>query len=257
MIDPLGNKWFGTGAGLVKYDGTNWTVYNSSNSGLPNNTIKSIKIDSTGNKWLGTYGGGLVKFDDTHWSVFSTSNSNLPDNYIVSVSIDGSGTKWIGTLYGGLAKYDDKSWTIYNRSNSGLPENYVSSILIDSNGRKWIGTNGGLAVFKEGGVVSINADKTDNAPSQFTLFQNYPNPFNPTTNIQYSVVTTQYVSLKVYDVLGNEVATLVNEEKQPGSYQVSFNTQQTTNNRQLSSGVYFYQLRASNFVQTRKMIVLK
>jgi len=63
--------------------------------------------------------------------------------------------------------------------------------------------------------------------------------------------------LKVYDVLGNEVATLVNEEKQPGHYEVSFNIQLTTNNKQLPSGVYFYQLRAGNFIQTKKMIVLK
>jgi len=65
------------------------------------------------------------------------------------------------------------------------------------------------------------------------------------------------VLLKVYDVPGNEVATLVNEEKQPGSYEVSFNPQQTTNHQQLTSGVYFYQLRAGSFVQTKKFILLK
>ncbi|MCK9425309.1 MAG: DUF1939 domain-containing protein [Ignavibacteriaceae bacterium] len=94
-------------------------------------------------------------------------------------------------------------------------------------------------------------------PREFGLMQNYPNPFNPSTKIKFSVETRCGVSLRIYDVLGNEVATLVNEEKRPGSYEVSFDTQQTTNNRQLSSGVYFYQLRAGSFVQTKKMIVLK
>ncbi len=102
-------------------------------------------------------------------------------------------------------------------------------------------------------------------PNCSNLSQNYPNPFNPETIINYQLPVSGFVTLKVYDVLGNEVATLVNEEKQPGNYEVNFNTQQTTNSafggKQLSSGVYFYQLRSSfgggNFVQTKKMIVLK
>jgi len=99
-------------------------------------------------------------------------------------------------------------------------------------------------------------------PQEFSLSQNYPNPFNPATKIKYEIPIVEAghapsVLLKVYDVLGNEVVTLVNEMKQPGSYEVSFNPQQTTNHQQLTSGVYFYQLRAGSFVQTRKMIVLK
>ena len=90
---------------------------------------------------------------------------------------------------------------------------------------------------------------------EYQLEQNYPNPFNPTTMIQYSVVNTGNVSLKVYDVLGNEVATLVNEEKQPGNYEVEF--QSTVSNQQLASGIYFYQLRAGEFVQTKKMLLLR
>ena len=92
-------------------------------------------------------------------------------------------------------------------------------------------------------------------PVKYELHQNYPNPFNPTTMIKYSVVNSANVSLKVYDVLGNEVATLVNEEKQSGSYEVEF--QSTVSNQQLASGIYFYQLRVGEFVQTKKMILLR
>jgi len=106
-------------------------------------------------------------------------------------------------------------------------------------------------------ISNVKSEKGKILPGEFVLLQNYPNPFNPETVISYQLAATSKVSLKVYDVLGNEIATLVNEEKQPGSYQVSFNTQQTTNNRQLSSGVYFYQLHAGSFVQTKKFIVLK
>jgi len=203
-------------------------------------------------------GEGLAKFDGTNWKVYTSINSGLSDNRINSITIDSSDNKWIGTWVGGITKYDGVNWTVYTTSNSGLPEKFVTSIVIDGSGNKWIGTfEGGLAVHKEGGIVSVKEDKKNITPTEFSLSQNYPNPFNPVTSIQYSVINSQHVSLKVYDMLGNEVAMLVNEEKPPGSYQVSFNTQQTTNNRQLSSGVYFYQLRTGSFVQTKKMIILK
>jgi hypothetical protein len=93
------------------------------------------------------------------------------------------------------------------------------------------------------------------APTKFSLSQNYPNPFNPSTSIQYAISNTQFVSLKVYDVLGKEVVTLVNEEKSAGNYNVEF--QSTVGSLQLTSGIYYYQLRAGDFVETKKMILLK
>ena len=89
------------------------------------------------------------------------------------------------------------------------------------------------------------------APTKFKLAQNYPNPFNPSTSIKYAISSRQFVSLKVYDVLGNEVATLVNEIKKPGYYEVNFNASN------LASGVYFYRLASGSFVSTRKMLLLK
>jgi parallel beta-helix repeat protein len=90
-----------------------------------------------------------------------------------------------------------------------------------------------------------------NSPIEFILYQNYPNPFNPTTSIEYRVVSTEYVTLKIYDVLGNEVATLVNEEKPAGSYEVEFD------GSNLSSGIYFYKFKAGNYLETKKMILVK
>ena len=94
------------------------------------------------------------------------------------------------------------------------------------------------------------------AINNFYLSDNYPNPFNPTTNIRYAVPAIGAkqalpVQLKVYDVLGNEVATLVNEKRQPGSYEVIFDASG------LSSGMYFYSLTANTFSSTKKMILLK
>jgi 5'-nucleotidase len=100
-------------------------------------------------------------------------------------------------------------------------------------------------------VAGVKRIEEGELPEQFRLEQNYPNPFNPRTSIQYAVSSKQFVSLKVYDILGNEVATLVSEEKAPGSYEVSFNA------AEFGSGVYIYSLRAGSFAQTRKMILLK
>jgi len=93
------------------------------------------------------------------------------------------------------------------------------------------------------------------APQEFTLSQNYPNPFNPSTMIQYSLAKAGNVSLKVYSVLGNEVATLVNGRQEAGSYTVAFGVNKGT--FKFSSGVYFYRLEAGSFVSTKKLILMK
>jgi hypothetical protein len=89
------------------------------------------------------------------------------------------------------------------------------------------------------------------APEAFALIQNYPNPFNPSTRIQYSLEKAGPVSLKVYNVLGAEVATLVNGPQEAGSYTVPFTAQG------LASGVYFYRLESGSFVSTKKLILMK
>jgi len=98
-----------------------------------------------------------------------------------------------------------------------------------------------------------------NLPHLFSLYQNYPNPFNPYTSIQYTIGSRQFVTLKVYDVLGNEIATLVNEEKPAGSYQVEFYVAQSAvaDRPAIASGIYFYKLQAGEFVQTKNMILIK
>jgi len=108
--------------------------------------------------------------------------------------------------------------------------------------------------FEYSNIIEVTVE----LPNEFSLSQNYPNPFNPTTSLRYAVGSGQFVSLKVYDVLGNEVATLVNEEKPAGEYEVEFNAASHSGNvRNLPSGVYFYQLQAGSFVETKKMILMK
>jgi hypothetical protein len=123
---------------------------------------------------------------------------------------------------------------------------------------------GKLVLWNWNGVTVVE-DNANNNPKDFSLSQNYPNPFNPSTKISYRIPALPtgqagslnpskggtLVTLKVYDLLGSELATLVNEEKSAGTYEVEFNAEQ------LSSGIYFYQLKAGDFIQTKKMVLIR
>jgi hypothetical protein len=95
----------------------------------------------------------------------------------------------------------------------------------------------------------------DNYPDEYALLQNYPNPFNPGTKISWQSPVGSWQTLKIFDVLGNEIATLVDEYKPAGTFEVEFNVSSGISD--LASGVYFYQLRAASFIETKKMILMK
>ena len=136
----------------------------------------------------------------------------------------------------------------------GLPSNtklyFARNIGMLGSGKDyWIDT-----AIVNGIVFSNITDVKDNYTSilqDFILYQNYPNPFNPITNISYTLRKSGFVTLKIFDVLGKEIRTLVSEEKSRGKYTLQFNASN------LSSGIYFYQLIANGFIQTKKMILLK
>ncbi len=120
----------------------------------------------------------------------------------------------------------------------------------------------GYGVGFEGKVIKYkkhlitNLSEQEDVNKSFILYQNYPNPFNPTTRIKYHISKPMFVSLRIYDVLGNEIATLVDEEKPAGDFEVKFNISRL-NNVDVTSGIYFYKLQAGDFISTKKMILLK
>ena len=111
--------------------------------------------------------------------------------------------------------------------------------------------SGGLFTVVNGIVNGIETLDDYVLPTEFDLYQNYPNPFNPTTTFNYQVPEISFITLKVYDVLGNIIANIVNEEKTAGKYQVEFD------GSSLASGIYFYQLQAGSFIETKKMVLMK
>lgn len=114
-----------------------------------------------------------------------------------------------------------------------------------------VGDNGRVYKTTNGGVTFIEGENSKSQPGEFLLFQCYPNPFNPSTKIKYKIANTGFVKLKVYDVLGKEVATLVDKEMKVGSYEVEFDA------FGLPSGIYFYKLKVGSFAETKKMVFLR
>ena len=107
-----------------------------------------------------------------------------------------------------------------------------------------------IPVFSQSGITSANINFQDVIISAFKIEQNYPNPFNPTTKIKYYIPNQSNVILKVHDILGKEIETLVNEEKPAGVYEINWNAEK------LSSGVFF-RMQKEDFVQTKKMVLMK
>ncbi len=233
--------------------GISWIEINMPNE-LPHyEDIKFIDID------YGWIIGGVR-------SIFRTPNGGeswedqSPANYYDSfVSIDAIDKNTAVTI--------SKEGAIYWTTNGGenwneqVPPGYFGDLfrvqLIDENVAWAVGRDGIIIKTTTGGVTWID-DENSNVPNEFALYQNYPNPFNPTTKIQYSVpdkvrsgTLQQNVKLVVYDILGRKITTLIDEPKTAGQYEINFS------GSELPSAVYYYQLTAGSFQETKKMVLLK
>lgn len=293
-IDKNNIKWFGTyDKGIFKFDGQSWINYNTSNSSLVSNNILKILIDEKQNIWAIENNQGVSKFDGNTWLNLNSANSGLQDNNVIdflsdgdtlwfitpfhlsilkeqiwynyklpspyhsarSITKDKSGNIWIGTHGAGVFEFDGKNWINYTTCNSSLSNDYIEGVYADQYGNIWFGAEDfgkGISVYNpEGIITSISQIDYQKLPQNYSLSQNYPNPFNPSTTIKYDIPKESFVKLKIYDILGREVKTLVKEQKSAGTYKVTFEASN------LSSGVYFYRIQAGNFVQTKKLILLK
>ena len=181
-------------------------------------------------------------------SSWTAIDSGLTNTNINALAVNGTslfaGTN--GGVY--LSTNNGTSWT---QVNANLTDTSVSSLAIM--GTNLIAGTRGSGVWMRPLSEMITAVKSvkNQVPIQFRLDQNYPNPFNPITTINYSIPKTGQITLKVYDVLGKEIATLVNEEESSGNYHIQFNA------NRLASGVYFYRLHSGNFVMTKKLLLMK
>jgi photosystem II stability/assembly factor-like uncharacterized protein len=176
-------------------------------------------------------------------------DENISGRFYVSTNGNGSFTN--GYSWGGLFLTEDDGLT-WRRLFTGS----VTNIKADNSNPKNIYFNTYYGIMKIPDTLTTNITSEQNLiPKDFLLSQNYPNPFNPSTKISWQSQVSSWQTLKVYDILGNEVATLVDEYRNAGSYAVDF--QSTVGNRQLANGVYFYRLHVDNYIETKKMLLLK
>ena len=187
-------------------------------------------------------------------------NTTFFNNVLNSIDFPISNASLIGYTVGDLGKIYKtyNTGTLWLEQISGTLERLNKVYFLDLDNGYVVGDNGIILKTTTGGEPATNIGENESGMGEqftFKLYQNYPNPFNPTTNIRFRISEVGFVLLKVYDILGNEIVTLVNQELTPGEYEVEFKP--TANTRQLASGIYYYQLRAGSFVETRKMILAK
>jgi len=242
-----GDVFAGTGSeGIFRStdNGDNWIEINN---GLPNNAdVRTVLVNKAGDVFAGTGSYGVYCSTDNGDTWFSSGISGMR---VMSLITNSSEDIFAGTYGAGVYVSKDNG-TNWIEINSGLTNWSVRCLTIDSYGYVYIGTDRG-GVFRSIQSTTDVLDPNENTPLSYFLKQNFPNPFNSTSVIKYSIPKSSQVSLKIFNTLGQELETLVNEEKPIGTYELNWNA------ANLPSGVYFYRLQAGSFVQTRKMILLK
>jgi photosystem II stability/assembly factor-like uncharacterized protein len=241
----LGMRWEYYYSMLRSTDyGETWSTVNLSMDTIL--SIKDFKWNSRGDVFAATAKGILKSTDDG--VLWEFAGGILPSSDIRCLFIDPLDKIYVGTGNKGVIVSTDNgsSWIV---QNEGLSDSVITQIDMSSDKRIFVGTeHAGLFHSAEPVIVSI---EEISQPEVYSLKQNYPNPFNPTTTIEYAIPSLSTVILKVYDILGREVATLVSEEKLAGRYMVTFD------GSGLSSGVYFYRLETGGYSDIKKLILIK
>jgi photosystem II stability/assembly factor-like uncharacterized protein len=286
---PAGDKYTGTNGGIVMSAGDEDIWNTLPTVGLPITTIYCVALDSSKDLFAGTsYNGVFVSTNGGSFWTQTGVSSPFIFSSVMTLAIDNDGRLFAGTDTSGAYSSDDSgvNWniipTISGKSvncflvnnpamyfagtsdagafastdrglswfsiNNGLTDSSVISLGVDQQGHLLAGTSKGL--FASTGIVT-RVDEKKKIPSSFSLSQNYPNPFNPTTAIRYQLSVNSNVKLRIYDILGRLVNTLIEERQTAGIHTVTFNA------NSLSSGIYFYRLEAGNFIEIKKMILIK
>ena len=246
------NLFTGTSGGvfLSTNNGTSWTVVNS---GLTNTAVLALAVSGS-NLFAGTRGGGvwrrpldeMIPVELTSFAA-SVQENKVVLNWATATETNNQGfeieRKLFGSNYEKIGYVTGFGTTTELKSYSFKDENITSGKY--SYRLKQIDFDG---TFEYSNVIEVEVDFT---PKEYTLYQNYPNPFNPSTTISFSIPEGSFVTLKIYDMLGREVAILISEELSSGTYSQQWNAVG------LAGGIYFYSLQAGSFVETMKLVLLK
>jgi Secretion system C-terminal sorting domain/Beta-propeller repeat len=254
---------------------TNWiSRYNG--TGNDNDMVSSLTCDNLGNAFITgvSYGGSSNNYDfatikynslgDSVWVKRYNGDSNDIDGGS-AIALDRSGNVYVtgystnfttGSDYTTIKYSPDgiEKWTIkYTNSDAAGSSEDPFGLFVDTLFNVYVTGMSALdyATVKYVQTPTSVGSSLIQTPNEFSLSQNYPNPFNPSTIIKFQIPKAGLVTLKVYDILGKEIVALINENKMAGYYEISFNASQ------LASGIYIYQLKANDFISSKKMILMK
>lgn len=258
-VDSLGNIFAGTNSGRIYKSTDNGESWFFSDNGLhTGSTIMDIVVSPSGNSiFAGLYDHGIYKSEDNGESWQDVSYGGLEQRAIYTIGVRND-REIFAALYGGTGIfYSQEGGGNWLQVNQGMYDIIVWDMEIDKDGYVYAATNESVWRTKTNKVITgIEDEIVVKLPEAFYLYQNYPNPFNPVTTIKYEIPgqARNYnliVELKLYDILGNVVATLVSEEQPAGSYEVEFD------GSNLASGIYIYRLRFGSFTASKKIILIK
>jgi hypothetical protein len=257
-----GSNWVNDRKNTLTYDGNNnmieelWQNWDGSNwvndykftytYDVNNNMIEWLWQDWDGSNWVYTdkntytYDGNNNMIEEL-WQGWDGSNWVNYSKHTYTYDVNNNMIEWLWqNWFGSWVNF--WKWTYTYDGNN----NMIEELRQDWDGSNWVNDKKKIYTYTITGIEQLaDGIKT------YSLSNNYPNPFNPSTTISYSVPEIEFVTIKVYYVLGNEVAILVNEEKSVGSYEVEFNA------TSLPSGIYFYRIQAGTFIETKKMVLLR
>jgi photosystem II stability/assembly factor-like uncharacterized protein len=252
--------YVGTDDSHVWVSSDNGSTWIEISDGLPIRWVSRVAVDPANENIVYVTFNGL-KWKDPQPHVFRSTDkgttwsdisSNLPDAPVDAFAVDPvePSRLYLGNDVGMYVSFNSgQSWWVLGE---GLPVLPIGDIEIHPTTRELVAGTYGRSMYKiDLNLIPANIESSEPVVSGFHLEQNYPNPFNPSTKIKYTIAQTTNVVLKVFDILGNEITTLVNEEKPAGNYGVDFKA------TDLASGIYLYKLIANEFSETKKMILLK
>ncbi len=229
----------------------------SPQTGITAEDLRSVYFVDTNTGYVAGYTGTILKTTNggANWEqqVSNTANNLFSVYFANATTGTAAGTGSIlRTTNGGI------NWTLQSVAFSG--DLYGLAFVNASTG--WAAGQTGKIFYTDNGGVGVRVISTE-VPERFALQQNYPNPFNPVTKIRFDLPAERIanpfynIRLTVYDILGNEIATLINENQPAGSYEVTFDSRLSGKSGDLSSGIYFYKLSAGDYIETKSMVLMK
>jgi photosystem II stability/assembly factor-like uncharacterized protein len=235
---------------VFQLNGTCWTALASGLTPLTGSYISMIYDSLNRTSYVSNIDGVFrLQNENSVWD-----QTNLSSPLIKSISVNEGGDVYAGIGIYNVSRFNDLFVSIdqgdtWNSIRNDFPTDDPPTALFASGNLLYVGT-WASGIFRTNIPTNIQYNK-DKIPDGFYLEQNYPNPFNPSTTVEFHIASPGFVSLKIFDVLGNEVETLVNEEKEPGSYKIEYNASH------LASGIYYYKLNTNGFTDTKKFMLIK